>query len=111
MTLAFFNDSPPSRGASDPSPGGQRTTLPARGVGHGTRYSPGTEKGCWVGGTRGATARPREAEWSSRFAAVFGCVNKNIVKDPNDYQVLLTTTSQAYCFEIYKDNKKDMLSA
>ena len=49
--LPFFNDSPPSRGARDPSPGGQRTTLPARRVGHGTRYAPGTEKGCCVGGT------------------------------------------------------------
>ena len=49
-TLGFplFYDSPPSRGASDPSPGGQRTTPPARRVGHGTRYSLGTEKGCCV---------------------------------------------------------------
>ena len=32
---------------------------------------------------RGATARPREAEWSSRVAAVlWGCYNKNIFKDP-----------------------------
>ena len=53
VTLGFpyFYDSPPSRGASDPSPGGQRTTLPARRVGHGTRYAPGTAKGCCVGGT------------------------------------------------------------
>ena len=47
----FFYDSPPSRGASDPPPGGERTTLPARRVGHGTRYAPGTAKGCCVGGT------------------------------------------------------------
>ena len=30
----FFNDSPPSRGASDPSPGGRLSTPPARRVGH-----------------------------------------------------------------------------
>ena len=37
-------------------------------------------------GGRGATARPREAEWSSGLAAVFWvCYNKNIFKDPNDY--------------------------
>ena len=35
----------------DPSLGGQRTTLPARRVGHGTRYAPGTKKGCCVEGT------------------------------------------------------------
>ena len=36
----------------------------------------------WVG--RGATARPREAEWSSRLAAVsWVCYNKTIFKDPN----------------------------
>ena len=35
----------------------------------------------WVG--RGATARPREAEWSSGVAAVFWvCNKKNIFKDP-----------------------------
>ena len=49
--ISIFHDSPPSRGASDPSPGGQRTTLTARRVGHGTRYSPGTKKGCCVSGT------------------------------------------------------------
>ena len=36
---------------ADPSPGGRLSTLPARRVGHGTRYAPGTEKGCCVGGT------------------------------------------------------------
>ena len=42
----------------------------------------------WVG--RGATARPREVEWSSRVAAVFwGCYNKNIFKGPinNDHDI------------------------
>ena len=43
-----------------------------------------TRADVWVG--RGATARPREAEWSSRLAAVFWMYyNKNIFKDPNDY--------------------------
>ena len=68
-----FYDSPPSRGASDPSPGGLRTTLPARRVGHGTRYAPGTEKGCCVGGTwcHSETAGSRvELETRSRFLDV-----------------------------------------
>ena len=44
----------------------------------------------WVG--RGATARPREAEWSSRLSAVFWvCYNKNILKIHRT-----TATSQAY---------------
>ena len=35
----------------------------------------------WVG--RDATVRPREAEWSSRLTAVFGCViTKYVFKDP-----------------------------
>ena len=45
----------------------------------------------WVG--RGATARPRKAEWSSRLAAVFWVRhNQSIFKDPNGHN----TTSQAY---------------
>ena len=38
-------------------------------------------------GGRGANARPREAEWNSGLAAVFGYVtyNKNLFKDPHDY--------------------------
>ena len=36
---------------ADPSPGGHLSTLPARWVGHGTRYALGTEKGCGVDGT------------------------------------------------------------
>ena len=53
VTLGFpcFYDSPPSRRASDPSPEVQRTTIPARRVGHGTPYAPETENGCCVGGT------------------------------------------------------------
>ena len=41
----------------------------------------------WVG--RGATARPREAEWSSRHTAVFWVCsyNKIMFKDPNDDDV------------------------
>ena len=69
----FSYDSPPSRGASDPSPGGKRTTFPARRVGHGTRYSPGTEKGCCVGGTwcHSETAGGRvELETLSCFSGV-----------------------------------------
>ena len=38
----------------------------------------------WDG--RGATARPREAKWSSRLASVLWvCYNQNSFKDPNDY--------------------------
>ena len=57
----------------DPSPGGQRTTLPARRVGHGTRYAPGTEQGCGVGGTwrHSASAGGRvELETRSCFLGV-----------------------------------------
>ena len=73
----FFTNSPPPRGASDPSPGGQRATLPASRVGHGTRYSPGTEKGCCVGGTwrHSETAGGQELETRS---CSWVCYNENI---------------------------------
>ena len=57
-----------------------------RRVGHGTRYAPGTEKGCCVGGTWRHSETP-EAEWSSRVAAVFwGCYEYN--KKNNQRSVL-----------------------
>ena len=61
----------------DPSPGGQRTTLPARRVGHGTRNAPGTEKGCCEGGTwcHSETAGGRaELEARSFFLSVLAPV-------------------------------------
>ena len=64
----------------------------------GTRYAPVTEKSCGVGG-RGATARPREAEWNSRLAAAFGCV---ITKIFSKIQ-MTTTTSQAYYLVYNRD--------
>ena len=73
----LFYDFPPSRGASDPSPGGQRTTLPDRRVGHGTRNAPGTEKGCCEGGTwcHSETAGGRaELEARSFFLSVLAPV-------------------------------------
>ena len=80
--LFFGYDSPPPWGASGPVPGGCLSTLPARRVGHGTRYSPADNRAAvWVG--RGATSRPREAEWSWRVAPVcWGSCNQNMFKDP-----------------------------
>ena len=67
----------PREGASPRSPLAELGTAPV--MRRGQRRA-----AVWVG--RGATARPREAEWSSRLAAVFWMYyNKNIFKDPNDY--------------------------
>ena len=77
----FFHDSPPTRGASDPSPGGQRTTLTARRVGHGTRYSPGTKKGCCVSGTwRHSEAAGRRVALETRSCFQV-CYNRHVFKD------------------------------
>ena len=88
----FFYDCPPSRGAGDPSPGGQRTTFPARRVGHGTRYAPGTEKGCCVGGTwrHSETVGGRvELETRSCFLGVITKISPKMQTT--------TRTSQGYC--------------
>ena len=61
---------------ADPSPGGRLSTLPGRRTGHGTRYAPGTEKGCCVGGTwRDSEAVGGQVELESR-AVLWVCYNK-----------------------------------
>ena len=85
LGFPLFDYYPPSRGASDSSPGGpfhaprspRRSSAPV--------LSPVRHRAA-VWDVRGATARLRDAKWSSRLATVFGvCYNQNIVKDPNDY--------------------------
>ena len=57
---------------ADPSPGGRLSTLPARRGEHGTRYAPGTGKGCCVGGDvapqrdRGRPSGARDSQLFSR---------------------------------------------
>ena len=71
---AWIEQTRPREGASPRSPVAELGTAPV--MRRGQRRA-----AVWVG--RAATARPREAEWSSRLAGVFlGCCNKNIFKDP-----------------------------
>ena len=82
LGFPFLNDSPPFRGASDPSPGGPFHAPPSPSRSSAPVFSPVRQRvAVWDG--RGATARPREAKWRSGVAAVFWvCYNHNIVKDP-----------------------------
>ena len=90
----FFHDSPPSRGASDPSPGGQRSMLTARRVGHGTRYSPGTKKGCCVSGTwRHSEAAGGQVELETR-RCFLGVLTKRFSKIHLD--IITFTTEEHY---------------
>ena len=76
---------PPSGGASDQSPGGPfhaprstRTSL--------APFCSLVRHGEDVRDVHGATARPREAKWSLRLAAVLWlCYDLNIFKDTNEY--------------------------
>ena len=80
--VSIFNDSLPPRGASRRVPG--RTSFQGP---RSPRWSsapvlpPGPQRAAVWGG-RGATARPREAKWSSGVAAVFlVCYNRHMFKD------------------------------
>ena len=94
LGFPLFKCCPPSRGAIDPSPGRpfhaprspSRSSEPV--------LSPARHRAAvWDG--RSATARPREAKWRSRLAAVsWVCSNPNIFKYPNYYDV----TSLSYFF-------------
>ena len=81
LGFPFFYYYPPSRGASDSSPGEpldaprspSRSSVPV--------LSPGPQRAAVWGG-RGAPARAREPKWRSGVAAVFGvCYNRHIFKD------------------------------
>ena len=70
------------RERADPSAGGLLSTLPARRVGHGTRYAPGTEKGCCAGGTwRHSDIVGGRVALGSR-SCILGVLQQNIFKDP-----------------------------
>ena len=87
LGFPFFYDSPPSRGASDPSPGEPLDAPRSPRCSSEPVLSLSPQRAAVWGG-RGATARPREAKWSSGVAAVsWVCYNKNIFKDPfgHDY--------------------------
>ena len=73
----FLYGSPPSRGAIRPREANvQRSPLAELGTAPVMRRVQ-SRAAVWVG--RGATARAREAEWSSRLAAVFWvCYNENV---------------------------------
>ena len=78
----MFYHCPLPRGASRPFP--ERPPLAESFIG--ARFSPASRRAVvWEG--RGATARPREAKWSSGVAGVFWvCQNKNKnKKDPYMY--------------------------
>ena len=80
----FFYHSPPSRGASDPSPGGPFHAPRSPSRSWAPVLSPGSPRVAVWGG-HGANPRPRVAEWRSGPAAVFWvCYNKKVFKDPNN---------------------------
>ena len=72
----FFYDCPPSRGASDPSPG---EPIDAPGSPRWSSehvLSPSPQRSAVWGG-RGVTARPRAVKWSSGVAAVFWTIRRH----------------------------------
>ena len=92
LGVPFFNYYPPSRGASDPSPGEALDAPRSPSRSSAPVLSPVRHRAA-VRNVRGATARPREAKWSSRLAAVLWvCYIQNIFKEPNDCN---STMSQA----------------
>ena len=88
LGFPFFYDSPPPRGARDPSPEGRLCKAPARRVGHRRPFfSRGTQRAD-VWGRCGTVVVPRGVGWRSGVAAVFwSCYNKSIFKDPDDDDV------------------------
>ena len=91
LGFPFFYDSPPSRGASDPSPGEPLDAPRSPRCSSEPVLSLSPQRAAVWGG-RGATARPREAKWSSGVAAVFRHVTTIIFSQIQ----MTTTTSQAY---------------
>ena len=106
LGFPFFYDSPPSRGASDPSPGEPLDAPRSPRWSSASALSPSCERAVVWGG-RGAAARPREAKWSSGVTAVFGvyyksstlfwvCYNNDIFKESNDVCVLAGSSVVQY---------------
>ena len=86
LGFPFSYDSPPIRGASDPSPGGPFNTPRSSSRSSAPVLSPVRLRAAvWDG--RGATARPREAKRSSGVAAVFWVRYNEYVFNPfrHDY--------------------------
>ena len=97
LGFPFFTDSPPFRGAGDPSPGGPFHATRSPSWSSAPVLSPVRKRAAvWDG--RGATARPLDAKWRLGVAAVF----KHVMTETFSKIHLNITTTEVLC--ILKDD-------